>query len=108
MKFKTTKKAIMNSYDNIISVGYCNLQSLLSCEEPIAYICGGEGWKADIYDFSNVAIVTGYQPFGNIKTSYEFCKPFETEARKTKETDYDYSSVKSKLEKIINDFIAMA
>ena len=64
MKFKTTRKAIKQGYENVIQVPYCGLQNLLRCESPIAYTTRAEGWGADIYDFGNTAIVTGYAPFG--------------------------------------------
>lgn len=51
MKFRTTKKAIMANYGNVIKVDYCDLQNLLKYESPIAYTAGVYGWNADIYDF---------------------------------------------------------
>ena len=66
MKFRTTQKAIKQGYNNVISVPYCALQSLLRCEDPIAYTTRVEGWGADVYAFGDTAIVTGYAPFGNI------------------------------------------
>ena len=64
MKFRTTRKAVKENFYKVISVGYCSLQKLLTYETPIAYTCGVYGWNADIYAFGNVAIVTGYRPFG--------------------------------------------
>ena len=69
MKYKTTMKAVMAGYQFVISVGYCDLQNLLRFQNPIAYTCGTYGWNADIYDFGNVAICTGYRPFGNVSSS---------------------------------------
>lgn len=89
MKFKTTKKAIMNNYNNVICVSYCGLQSLLSRKSEIAYTSRREGWAADIYEIAgNTAIVTGYAPFGNIRPDYETVKRYETAAEKIK---YNYS-----------------
>lgn len=64
MKFKTTKKAIMNSGSKVYAIGYCNLQYLLRAYTPIAYTAGVYGWNADIYFIDSVYIVTGYRPFG--------------------------------------------
>lgn len=69
MKYKTTKRAVMDCYDFVISVGYADLQELLRCKSPVAYTGGQYGWNADIYDFGNIAICTGYRPFGNISSS---------------------------------------
>lgn len=83
MKFKTTKKAIMNGYPRVLSVGYCDLQFLLYYKSPIAYTSGVNGWGADIYQITDsFAIATGYSPFGNIKSDYEFNKRIETQAEK--------------------------
>lgn len=68
MKTKTTKKAIMNAYSNVIKAGYCDMQSALKWREPNFYTAGVYGWNADVYviDYDTV-IVTGYRPFGNIE-----------------------------------------
>lgn len=106
MKSKTTKKDIMNGYEKIISVGYCNLQSLLRCESETAYTVRREGWGADIYDFGNTAIVTGYAPFGNIRPGHELCQKYENAAGKI-DSNYNlsYSERKAKLQELINAFI---
>lgn len=80
MKFKTTKKEIMGNYPRVICVGYCNLQTLLAYQTPVAYTCGTYGWNADIYDFgadADAVIVTGYSPFGNFKAGYALCRKYE-------------------------------
>ena len=69
-KIKTTKKAIMESYSKVISVGYCDLTYLLRGKYPIAYTSGVYGWNADVYQIDyNTCIVTGYRPFGNIASN---------------------------------------
>lgn len=69
MKYKTTKRAVMDGYGFVISVGYADLQYLLHHKNPVAYTSGKCGWNADIYDFGNIAICTGYRPFGNIHSN---------------------------------------
>lgn len=83
-KIKTTEKAIKNAYNNVISVGYCDLQNLLYDLEPTFYTCGVYGWNSDIYIIDyNTCIVTGYRPFGNIHASYNgICNKYDTKARK--------------------------
>lgn len=78
MKFRTTQKEIRRSYKKVISVNYCGLQSMLSCMNPIAYTVRAEGWASDVYEVSHdVAISTGYSPFGNVKPAYEVVKKYE-------------------------------
>lgn len=107
MKFKTTKKEIMNGYRDIICVGYCNLQNMLNTENPIAYTTRAEGWGSDIYEFGNIAIVTGYAPFGNIRPNYDIQKKYDDMAEKIV---YDYSiqwaDRKIKLLNLIEQFIS--
>ena len=107
MKYKTTKKEVMNGYNNIICIGYCNAQYLLRHRDPVAYISNRDGWRADIYNLpGNNAISTGYGPFGNIRPPYETIEKYENEARKIA-CDYSipYEKQKSKTEKLLSDFI---
>ena len=63
-KIETTKKSVLSSY-RCISIGYCGLDTLLKYESPVAFTCSKSyGWRADVYVFDDVAIVTGYAPFG--------------------------------------------
>lgn len=72
MKTKTTKRAIMHAYENVIKVYYCDLQDALKWREPDFYTAGIYGWNSDVYviDYGTV-IVTGYRPFGNIELPRE-------------------------------------
>ena len=72
MKTQTTKKAIMGAFDNVIRVGYCDMQSALTWREPNFYTSGVYGWNSDVYVInSNTVIVTGYRPFGNVELPRE-------------------------------------
>lgn len=105
MKFRTTQKAIKESYSKIIEVGYCDLQYLLHLEDPIAYTCGSTGWHADIYDIDGLAIATGYRPFGNIKPDYNTCAKYDEKARKICWSNMNLKEQKKKIDKLIAEFI---
>lgn len=106
MKFRTTKKAIMNGYSNVICVGYCALQHLLNCENEIAYTTRAEGWGADIYQFGNTAIVTGYAPFGNIRPPYEVSKRYDDAAQEISlNYNLSWQERKMKLAALIEQYI---
>lgn len=106
MKFKTTKKEINQNYQNVIRVGYCKMNSLLTNQKPIAYCAGGDGWHCDVYDVNGVAIVTGYTPFGNIRPDSETIKKYEDEARKISWDSWeDYQKMLDKLDQLLNQFI---
>lgn len=83
MKEKITEKRVKEMYGKVIRIAYCNLQTLLRYEEPKYYTAGVYGWNADIYQVdSDVAIVTGYRPFGNVKVDYKIQREFEEKAMK--------------------------
>lgn len=105
MKFKTTQKAIKQGYSNVICVSYCALQRLLSCESEIAYSTRAEGWGADIYQFDNTAIVTGYAPFGNIRPGYEVNQRYEQKAMDATKDIYKWERKKAILQELIKKYI---
>jgi hypothetical protein len=107
MKFKTTRKAVEENFAKVISVGYCSLQKLLTYETPIAYTRGVYGWNADIYTFGNVAIVTGYRPFGE-DVDYSLCKEYEEKAAALRDLGRPYAERKAEAEALVKEFIAKA
>ena len=79
MKYRTTRKDTLRWYD-CFRVGYCDLYYLLSASDSSAYTCGVYGWNADIYTFGNIAIVTGYRPFGR-KIDYKIIRAYNDLAK---------------------------
>lgn len=107
MKYKTTKKAVMAGYADKISVGYCDLQSLLYMESPVAYTARREGWSADIYAFGDTAIVTGYAPFGNVRPSYDLIRMYEKESESIRfNYDLDHDTKRALLRTLLARFVA--
>ena len=112
-KVRTTQKAIKEVYQNVIAVGYCNLQSLLDFfyDKERYYTVRREGWGSDVYDFGLTAISTGYAPFGNIRPSYDLVEKYEHEAQKLRSISLlkiTYPEKRKKAEKLMNDFIKEA
>lgn len=105
MKVQTTKKAIKNNYRKIVCVGYCDLQTLLSSEEPFAYTAGVYGWNANIYDLNGIALVTGYRTFGDISPSLELIEKYERKAKEIIDSIYNYEERKEALKALINSFL---
>ena len=92
MKYKTTAKAIRVGSCNPRSVGYCDLQYLLTNHSPNAYTCGVYGWNFDVYEVYGVTICTGYR--GMIGPRCEGVQEYEEKAAKilsweNKEMTYD-------------------
>ena len=106
MKFKTTKNEINQNYKTVICIPYCGAQYLLNGKNPIAYNAGYYGWNCDVYDIKGVAIVTGYQPFGNIRPAYETIKKYEDEARKICcNSCINYQKMLDQVDQLLNQFI---
>ena len=95
MKTLITKKAIMNSYRNVIKVGYGNMQDALKWREPNFYTAGVHGWNADVYVIDcDTVIVTGYRPFGNMELSREVIYTLNKCAESiTRYFDYDTAKI---------------
>lgn len=106
MKRRVYKKEIRADYKKIICVGYCNLQNLLRVVAPFGYTARAEGWGADIYDVDGVAIVTGYDPFGNVKPAYDRQRFFDDAARAVW-SDYslDYDTQTKRVYNMLLDFV---
>ena len=102
-KIKTTKKEIMKNFDNVISIGYCNLQHLLYYKTPVFYTCGVYGWYSDIYVLnSSLCISTGYSPFGNKKIDYNIQQKYEEKARKIiNNNTLSFKTKQNKLDKLL-------
>lgn len=107
MKYKTTKRAVMDGYGFVISVGYADLQHLLRCKSPVAYTSGQYGWNADIYDFGNIAICTGYRPFGNISGSkYGINRMFNNMAEEVyMERNLSYDDKAKRLDDLLDKYV---
>lgn len=109
MKYRTTTKRIKEENNNIIQLGYCDAQTLLCCNDPIAYTCGVYGWNADIYKINGVVIATGYRSFGNVKPNRELINYYEEKAKQTLKNDaLKYEEKKNKLTDLLDDFIKEA
>ena len=108
-KIKTTKKEMRQGYNKIISIGYCNLQSLLDYEDPIAYSAGVNGWSCDYYNVNNVLISTGYNPLSTKNTKkvpYEIMQAYEQKAQKIRyDNTLQFEQKKQKLSLLLNQFI---
>lgn len=105
-KIKMTKKAIVESYNNVICVGYCDLQNLLHCKSPSFYTMGVYGWNADVFDFGSTAICTGYRPFGNASAPYGLIAYYEKLSQPIVD-DYraPWAERKQKLDELASRFI---
>lgn len=97
MKYKTTRKAIVNGCSNIKCAGFCALQHLLKNHEPTAYTCGVYGWNFDVYEVYGVTICTGYS--GMPGERLRGIEEYEKKARAAKTPE--------RVEKLLKEFCAL-
>ena len=103
-KKKTTFKAMRSTYNNIISVSYCRLQSLLAYEIPFAYSAGVYGWSCDYYNVNGLIISIGYKPIGE-KVNCNFLKEYEIKAEKIRGNyDLKYDERVQAVKNLLNEF----
>ena len=106
-KLRITKREIMKGFPKVIKVGYCQLQHLLG-DNPQYYTCGRDGWNADIYVVSgSTVIVTGYNPFGNVKTDYNLNKKYDERALKII-LEKSAEGQKIALKNLMNEYVSEA
>lgn len=111
MKFKTSKKDIKEGYYQIISVGYCELQTLLKGRNPIAYSTRAEGWACDYYDIDGVCICEGYSPIASKNTnkiSYNTIRQYEKRASDIVSSIGGWEDCKKALDVLLKEFITEA
>lgn len=61
MKYKTTRKAVVNGSARLVCAGYCDLYYLLRNHSATAYTCGVYGWNFDVFEVYGLTICTGYR-----------------------------------------------
>lgn len=109
-KVKATQKSIKEAYSNILVIPYCDLQHLLRYEEAFYYTAGIYGWNADVYIYEDVAICTGYRPFGTYCPSRSLVAKYNKMADKYLHdgSSRDFQQVKHYLHSLLTAFIREA
>ena len=105
MKYRTTKKAMKESYRKIYCAGNDSLQHLLKFHDPIAYSTRAEGWACDYYDINGILLSSGYAPIGK-NIDYNLRSKYDDEARKILSNyDLEYEEKKKQIEILLNEFM---
>ena len=107
MKIKTTRKAIVNSSENLVSVGYCDLQTLLRNHSPIAYTSGVYGWNFDVFKVYGMTICTGYRGMPGRRANN--IGEYEAKARAVyDDKNISYKEMGDKIEALLKEFCEQA
>ena len=107
IKTQVTQKQIKSGFSKVIAISYCGAQHLLRYRDAQYYTYSNMyGWRADIYIISdNIAIVTGYAPFGNIKPNYDRLNEYEKKAAAVYNTVRNYEDRRDIVNGYLNEFI---
>ena len=107
MKLQATKKQ-MRQHHRIISIGYCDAESLLNYQEPFAYSAGINGWACDYYYANGVLLSTGYSPLSNknTKDGYKVIRDYNDKARTIVHSDIDYETKKEQVNSLLMEMVS--
>ena len=108
MEHRATTKSIREYYGkNIISIGYCGAQNLLSYQSRNCYTCGIYGWNFDVYEVDGVAICTGYRSMPNgMSYDYKRLEFFENKAESIRRNPkIPYEQQVAMVNELLRDFI---
>lgn len=86
MKIRVTRNILRNNFNIVVAVPYCALQNLLKFHDADAYNDGVYGWNYDVYFYGDIALTTGYRPYGDW-LDHTFCRKYDEEARDIVQAD---------------------
>ena len=106
MEFITTKRAVINHFDITAEIPFGHFQHLLNYQRPEARTEGIYGVNAYIYDFGDVAIVTGSRPYGNYKMAWNLINEYEDKAKAINNNrTLEYEERKNQVNALLNEVI---
>lgn len=106
MKQKATRNTIKRNYNNILNVGYLNLQNLLRYDEAEYCNHGTYGWNWDAYELNNdTCIITGYRNTLGSNIDHEFSKKIDDKAKEIVNSNKNYEEKTKELEELKQEFL---
>ena len=106
MKYRTTAKALSQSGEPCLSIGYCGAQYLLTGLSPVAYAAGKYGWNFDVYNTNGVNICTGYRGMPGKSVDYEILRQYEKQAESVYSSNLPYDERIEKIRSIRDRFLS--
>lgn len=101
------KKHVRTAYPIVAYCGYCALYYVLYFTTKIGHTERAEGWGCNVYELApNIALTTGYAPFGNKSLPLAFTERYEKQAKQILEKNAYSDKAKKKLEKLLEKMVA--
>lgn len=107
MSMRVYKKHVRAAYPIVAYCGYCDLQYTLSFTSNFGHTERAEGWGCNVYEIApDIALTTGYDPFGNRRLSLAITERYEKKAKQILEENSCNYIAKKKLEMLLNELAA--
>lgn len=104
MNMRLYKKHVNAEYHIVAYCEYCALQSTLQSMQVIGHTERAEGWGCNIYQLApDIALTTGYAPFGNLRLPRELTERYEQRARQNP----TYENLQALIEELANEIRTM-
>lgn len=104
MSMRLYKKHVRAEYPIVAYCGYCDLQHTLYFTPKIGHTERAEGWGCNIYELApDIALTTGYVPFGNRRLSLAITERYEKKAKQILEENSCNYTAKEKLEALLKE-----
>lgn len=107
MSMRVYKKHVRAAYPIVAYCSYCALQYTLSFISNFGHTERAEGWGCNVYEIApDIALTTGYDPFGNRRLSLAITERYEKKAKQILEENSCNYIAKKKLEMLLNELAA--
>lgn len=107
MSMRVYKKYVRAAYPIVAYCNYCNLQYTLYFTSKFGHTERAEGWGCDVYELApDIALTTGYDPFGNRRLPLAFTERYEEKAKQILAENNCSYIAKEKLEILLNELAA--
>lgn len=107
MKKQTTKNSIKRNYNNIINVGYTNLNHLFYYDDNNKYYnCGVYGWNWNAYELdANTCIISGYRNTVGSDIDHDYIVKIDNKAKEIIKNYTKYEDQIKHLEDLKAEFL---
>lgn len=107
MSMRVYKKHVRAAYPIVAYCGYCDLQYTLYFTRKFGHTERAEGWGCNVYVIApDIALTTGYDPFGNRRLPLAFTERYEEKAKQILAENSYSDTAEEELEALLNELAA--